>query len=261
MGGSCDRYSQVRILDGVSTSAFTTESAEAPIENNRPPPFGSLRSVVPVQQSQKRGPWRLTLICLEIWDNCWAANFAIDRDPRGPEDEFFYPYLTLEAISEGSQRYVSGFGGSYGGGRFDSGQHHRQLVPFVPIIDLISESVRLEARLQLSHPGNRSTLHDAPDWEDPAPSVFEIPRIGANGLPSAKPLTPSHEAPSIPRPPYDLGAPLWVVPVEAEQTIGDWTVTIVSATCAPTVSSWSTAYWSEPAYAPRRHGLPPPALL
>ena len=207
------------------------------MRHHLPPPFGTLRSVVPIQQAQKRGPWRLTLVSLEIWDNCWAANLDIDRDPFGSEEDDVSPFLTLDAFGEGAQGYVSGFGGAYGGGRLDGGQQHRQLVPFSPAIDPASESVRLEARLQLRRTatgtGSRAmSLDDPPDWEDPEPWVFAVPRTGANGQSSAKPSTssrPSQEDSFTPRLPYELGNLLWVVPVVAEQTAGDWTVTIISA--------------------------------
>ena len=203
--------------------------------DHRPPPFGALRSVVPVQQTQKRGPWSLTLICLEIWDTCWAANLDIHRDPFGPGEDYVFPLLTLEAFGEGAQQYVSGFGGGHGGGQSDGGQEHRQTVPFAPAIDPASESVRLEARLQLRRTSTGShsmSLDDPPDWKDLEPWVFEVPRTSTNGQPPARPTIsgmPSDEDSSAPHPPYDLGGLLWVVPVVAEHAVGDWTVTIVSA--------------------------------
>ena len=203
--------------------------------DHRPPPFGTLRSVVPVLKSEKRGPWRLTLVSVEIWDNCWAANLDLDRDPFGSGEDYVSPFLALDAFGEGARRYVSGFGGCYGGGRLDGGQQLRRLVPFAPAIDPASESVRLEARLQLRRTGTGSrsmSLDDPPDWEDPKPWVFVVPRTGANGQSPASLSTsrqPRQEDSITPRLPYELGNLQWVVPVVEEHTAGDWTVTIVSA--------------------------------
>ncbi len=196
---------------------------------DRRPPFGTLRSVVPVIQSHSHGSWRLTLISVEDWDNCCAETTELVSDPLPPAHADLHPFVTLDAVADGGQHYVSGFGGAFGGGRINGGQEHRMLVRFAPTFDLDAESVGIEGRLRLSHPGQTPSGLKSPAWEDPEPWVFVISRPDADkDSPVEHPVLPpqGEQPPPHPSCSPDLGELNRVVPVVAERIPFGWEIAV-----------------------------------
>lgn len=199
--------------------------------DGRPPPFGALVSVLPVAQSRRRGEWEMTLVSVERWDTCWAANVALQGDPPPSRTEWLNPLVDLEAVDDRGGRYRAGFGGGSGGGRRDGGQDARFLVTFAPALDPEAGGVRLSGRLRLYRSGGASGQAPQIAWEDPDPWVFSVSLSGVLGAPLGATGFGVGDEPGAFSP--ECGPELVrlrrVVPVVAEQAGNGWTVTWVAA--------------------------------
>ena len=216
------------------------------------PELGTLLDVVPVVETRQHGPWTLTLVSLERWDNCLVANVnLLHAEPFDWSGGWLPPLITLGAQDDRGERYDEWPGGDYGGGLRDGGASFRTFRKFTPPPDPAVRELRFAIRLGRegpelgAMPPPPATNDNAEPWRivvgiplppDAMPSSPTVDGRGAGAdrrCPAASTDRSARRGAAVsvsdpsPEPP-DLRLLRRVIPVVQTQEAVGWSITLIA---------------------------------